>query len=227
MPDKKSILWIALDSIFVILFAVVFFVLSNPDARTTAVWIAFTMTILAYLTVVITPFMIQKSAAAADYRRPIYLLNGVFFAAMLITGLVVIIAAPEKWKAVAIVYLFLVAIYLVFLFSNILANEYTAEAVNKKAEDLKYVKNAATRLKAVLPDIKDKEAHKKVERLYDLINSSQTSSSPAVSSLEKQVLSGLMELEDVIEEGNAERILEEADNLYKLAKQRNKKLMEL
>jgi hypothetical protein len=63
-------------------------------------------------------------------------------------------------------------LYGIVLITYMIANEHTADAEEKRQGQIAYVKNASAKLKTLLENISDKEAKKKVERLYDTLYSS-------------------------------------------------------
>jgi len=72
-----------------------------------------------------------------------------------------------------------------------------------------------------LQRITDRSTVKKVERVYDLIRSSPSKSNVGVRSLEQQVIN---EIERLAGENDTEQIVSIADNIYRLAEERNRQL---
>ena len=59
--NKKTVLWIILDLIFLAIFNTVFFVMTGLQ-HPASVWISYGFIHFAYLMVIVTPFLIRKSS---------------------------------------------------------------------------------------------------------------------------------------------------------------------
>ena len=67
--NKKTGLWIALDLIFVIVFNVVFFTLLGGE-HPASVWVAYAFIHIAYIMVVVTPFLTRKERSFTALTSP-------------------------------------------------------------------------------------------------------------------------------------------------------------
>ena len=106
----------------------------------------------------------------------------------LVTGTIFILISPDSCKAALLVQLCIAGPYGISLISNMIANEHTADAEEKRQYQIDYVKNASAELKSLLDSISDKEAKKEVERVYDALYSSPVKSHPSLAQTESQVL---------------------------------------
>ena len=82
------------------------------------------------------------------------------------------------------------------LIAHMIANESTADSVERHEIELRYVKDSSAKLKGIMNSISDKTLRKKVERLYDLLHSSPSKTDNSVRDYELTVL----ELIDTLEE---------------------------
>ena len=110
------------------------------------------------------------------------------------------------------------------MISNMIANEHTAEAEEKRQFEIDYVKNATAEMASLLSRISDRETKKKVEKVYDAINSSPVKSHPNVSSLESQILVAITELRNSISETENKTVQNQADALLTIVNERNRQL---
>ena len=122
------ILWTLLNSLFLIVFNLLFFLLGNVESFTTSVWISYGFIHFAYFVLLFTPLLVRKSEVDTDYRRPLYLITGTYFLIEFIVGITFILIAPEKVKLTLIVQVILAAVFLGFLLTHLIANEYTANS---------------------------------------------------------------------------------------------------
>lgn len=125
---RISILWTLLNSIFLIVFNLLFFLLGNVESFTTSVWISYGFIHFAYFVLLFTPLLVRKSEVEADYQIPLYLITGTYFLIEFIAGITFILIAPETVKLTLIVQIILASVFLGCLLANLIANEYTANS---------------------------------------------------------------------------------------------------
>ncbi len=192
---KKQALWILLDLVFLIVFNVVFFVAGGTDHQA-SVWISYGFIHFAYFMLLITPFLIRKSTNTAVLGFTLYSISSTYFIVAFVIGLIFIFIHPESYKAALIVQVIIAGLYAVMLISHMIANESTADSIERHEMELRYVRDASSKLKGIMDSISDKQLRKKVEKLYDLLHSSPAKSHDSVRNYELTVL----ELIDVLEE---------------------------
>jgi hypothetical protein len=115
-------------------------------------------------------------------------------------------------------------LYGTILIANMIANEYTADAEEKRKHQIEYVKTASTKVKELLDKISDKEAKKKVERIYDEIHSSPVKSSPNLFEIENSIILYINELDAAVSAGNNGDIISLANSLLLAVNNRNARL---
>lgn len=197
--NKKRILWILLDLVFLILFNVVFFVASGTD-HPASVWISYGFIHFAYLMFLVTPFLVRKSTSTAVLGFPLYSISSSYFIAAFVVGLIFVFIHPESYKLALIVQVIIAGIYAVMLISHMIANESTADSIKRHEMELRYVRDASSQLKGIMDSLSDEALRKKVEKLYDLLHSSPAKSNNSVRDYELTVL----DLIDTLE-GNINR----------------------
>jgi hypothetical protein len=110
------------------------------------------------------------------------------------------------------------------LLTNLIANEHTADNIERHEVELKYVKESSSRLDALLKQIPDNAIRRKVEKAYDLIHSSPVKSSSNVKSIEQDVISEIDNLEKAFQRNNFDNIQLIVDKICNLANERNRQL---
>ncbi len=113
------------------------------------------------------------------------------------------------------------------LIFNMIVNERTADAEEKQQYQIAYVKDASSQLKGLLDGISDKEAKKKVERVYDVVYSSRVKSHPNLAQMENRIIQSINELEDAVGVGNKEEIISLTNSLLTVVNERNMRLRAL
>jgi len=221
---RVNILWLLLNSLFLIVFNLLFFLLGNAGNAKTSVWISYGFIHFAYFLFLATPLLVRKGKADYIYGRALYPITAAYFIAELIVGVTFILIAPETVKVTIIVQVVLAAAFIGWLLVYLIADEHTAASVERYETELQYVKQSSAQLKAILQQITDKPAAKKVEQVYDLIRSSQVRSDSSVRPLEEEIISEINNLESAVEQNNLEQTVMLADKISKLANQRNSKL---
>lgn len=196
---KKNMLWIILDIIFLIGFNIVFFVAGGTEHEA-SVWISYGFIHFAYLMLLITPFLTRKTTNTAVLGFPLYHISSLYFIAAFVLGLIFIFTHPVSYKTSLIVQVIAAGIYAVLLISHLLANESTADSIERHERELRYVKEASAKLKGIMESVNDKQLRRKVEELYDLLHSSPVRSSGSAREYESTVL----ELIDILD-GNVRK----------------------
>lgn len=220
---KSKILGNLIHLIVLALFNALYFGLGGVN-HTASAWIAYGFIHFSYIMMIVTPYITQKGKDRATYAASMYTITSTYFIIELIVGAIIIIVAPEGYKFSLFSQLIIAAIYLIILFGNMMADEHTAKAVEKHEAELIYVKESCSLLKAILSDINDKQLYRKVEKAYDLIQSSPVKSSSSVHTIESQVMNEIDNLGFAVRSGDDAAISASTDKIVKLANERNRLL---
>ena len=221
---RVNILWLLLNSLFLIVFNLLFFMLGDAGNAKASVWISYGFIHFTYFMLLLTPYFVRHGSAEYMYRRPPYLVTTTWFLVTFVTGVTFILIAPETVKVTIIVQVILSALFLGWLLILLIANEHTADSVERREAELQYVKQSSAQLNTILQQITDKPTAKKVEKVYDLIYSSPVRSDSSIHSLEREIISEINNLEYAVERTNLEQIATLADRIHKLAEKRNSQL---
>ena len=212
-----------LDVVFLIVFNAMFFILGGTDHRA-SVWISYGFIHFAYLMLLATPLLVRKGQSSAVRSFSLFSISSTYLLTEFITGVVFILVSPESYKAALLVQLCLAGIYALLLISNMLANEGTAEAEEKRQFEIDYVKKTAAELASLMNGMNDGDARRKVETLYDAISVSPVKSHPSVLSLESQFLAGIANLRGAIRANKRESIIAQSEALLTVITERNRQL---
>lgn len=196
--NKKRILWILLDLVFLIVFNMVFFVVGGID-HSVSVWISYGFIHFAYIMLMITSFLIRRTTNIAVLGFSLYFISSAYFIVTFVVGLIFIVTYSESYKAALIVHVMMAGIYAVMLISHMIANEHTADSIERHEMELHYVKDASAKLTGIMCSISDRKFRRKVEKLYDLLHSSPVKSNDFVRDYELKVLELIDALEGSID----------------------------
>lgn len=221
--NKKSVLWIILDLVFLIVFNTVFFVAGGFE-HPASVWLSYGFIHFAYLMVIATPFLIRKSSSAAVFGFSLYSISSTYFLIEFAVGLIFIFLRQESVKAALIVQIIIVGIYAVILISHLLANESTADSIERREEEVSYIKTAASRVKALIGKLDNKKANKEVEKVYDLLHSSPTRTISSAHSLEMEIKNKISELEGAVAAKDNDVVITLSGELLQTIEERNRKI---
>ncbi len=224
--NKKSILYILLDSVFLAVFNTVFFVIGGTEHPAT-VWISYAFIHLAYIMVLATPILIRKSSSSSVFGFSLHSISAVYFLAEFVLGLVFILIASDSYKAPLVVQVILAGIYAILLITNLIANENTAESIEQHEIEVAYIKDSASRIKLLIGKASDKKANKEIEKAYDLLHSSPAKSHRSVEVLEMDIKNTISELEDAIKNDNTDEILQLVEKIISTTEERNRRLKTL
>lgn len=221
---RVNILWLMLDSLFLIVFNLLFFMFIYTENIQDSVWISYGFIHFAYLLLLATPLLVRRGKADYIYRRPLYAITATYFLIELVAGTVLILKIPDNFTLTIVLQVILAAIFIAWLLSHLIANEHTANSVERREVELQYVKESASRIQSILRQITDRAANKKVQMLYDLIHSSPVKSHCDVYPVEQEVINEIETLIRTVKQNDIEKIVIITDKIYNLAEKRNNKL---
>lgn len=221
--NKKSILYILLDLVFLAVFNIVFFVAGGTE-HPASVWISYGFIHFSYLMILVTPFLIRKSSSQAVFGFSLYSISSTYFLVEFIVGLIFIFLRQESVKAALIVQVIIAGIYAVILIAHLLANESTADSVERREEEVSYIKTAASSVKSLMGKLDNKKANKEIEKVYDLLHSSPTKTISSAHSLELEIKNKISELEGVVAAKDNDAVITLTGELLQTIEERNRKI---
>lgn len=221
--NKKSILYILLDLVFLAVFNTVFFVVGGTE-HPASVWISYGFIHFSYLMILATPFLIRKSSSSAVFGFSLYSISAVYFFVEFLVGLVYIFVGSDSYKASLVVQVIIAGVYAVLLISNLIANEHSADSIERHEDEVAYIKDAASRIKLLMGKVSDKKANKEIEKAYDLLHSSPSKSMATVKLLEEEIKNKVADLEDAVAANETAAIITIAGEIITKTDERNRKL---
>ena len=108
---KVNLLWVILDSIFVIIFNTFFYLSGTVSEYNSSIWLSYSFIHIAYVMLLITPLITVKNKNLTVLGYPLYAISGVYFLIEFIAGLVFIFIAPESVKIPLLTQLTLLGLY--------------------------------------------------------------------------------------------------------------------
>ncbi len=221
--NKKNLLWIILDLIFLVIFNVVFLVISGTVHPVSA-WISYGFIHLSYITLLITPKLIRKSSSSSVFGFSLYSISSIYFLVEFIIGVIFIFAKSESYKVSLVVQIITFGIYAVMLISHMIANEYTDDNIVRHELELQYVKNCSAQLKGIMNQVEDKNTKRKIEKAYDTLHGSPVRSNTAARDYELAVMDLIEALEQNIERKDLIAASTTLDKILKNADERNRRI---
>lgn len=221
--NKKSVLGILLGFVFLVAFNCVFFIVGGTD-RAASVWISYGFVHFAYLMVLVTPFLVRTSSSAAVFGFTLYSISSAYFLLEFAVGLVLAFMKIESCKSALVVQIIIAGIYAMLLLSHLIANEHTADSVERHEEEVAYIKTASSRVKALVGKANGKKANKGIEKAYDILHCSPSKTAATVRSIESDVMNRIAELEGAVFDQDTARIVAITNEIVVLMNERNLKL---
>jgi len=221
---RKQILWALLDSIFVVVFNLVFFVMTESP-RITAVWVSYGFIHFAYASLLLTAFLIRSGKSAAVFGMSLYGLSSAYFLIELCMGVVFVATAYDNVKIVILIQAILAALYAILMLSHLIANEHTADNEERREHELHYVKDAAARLKPIVSRAPDVRSRRLIEKAYDTVSLSPVKSNSYATQYEENIFDQIEVLEEAISRADNTVLSEIAERIIAIAEERNRVLM--
>ena len=107
---------------------------------------------------------------------------------------------------------------------HLMANEHTADSIQIQKKEILFIKESSERLKLLSYKTQDRELTRRIEKCYDIVNSSPIHSSINVNHLEKNISNSISELADAIDDKNLELAGRLVEQIICLVQERNLKL---
>lgn len=224
--NKKTFLWILLDLVIITVFNVLFFALGGKE-HPSAVWIAYGFIHFAYVMMVITPLLIRRSSSSTIFGLSIGSISITYFYVELIAGLIFIAFLQDNIRVSLAVQVVIAGIYAMVLIAHLIANESTADNIDRHENETAYIKHIASRVKTLQSITDDKAICEALEKVYDILHSSPAKSNDAVKTLEAEMVNAVSVLEGIVMNGDKSNIIAAADQVISLAEERNRELKKL
>lgn len=221
--NKKRILWILLDLVFLIIFNTIFFLLGGVHNKS-SVWVAYGFIHFSYIMLLFTPSLCKRRTEQIEMRLSVDSVSLLYFWVTFVIGVVFIIVKPDTVKICVVANVVITGVYAIVLLTSLLANEYTADNLDIHDEELDYIKRGSSELRALIDLVNDKKTAKQVEFLYDLIYSSPVKSHTSVKAYERNVLALIEQLRIDIANGDDTNIHSIMDKIKENAELRNRNL---
>lgn len=212
----------ALEILFLAVFNTLFFVICGTE-NTTSTWVSYAFIHLAYLFILITPYFNRGTKGLSILGTTLYSISICYFLLELIAGIsLIFLQLDSKWTILIQVIMF--ALFLVVFLSNFMANKATQESIATSQKESNYIKEQSYQLTQVLQLIQDRNAHKKVEKCYELLRCSPTKSTPRAKDIESEIGNQIVELKKVASTNDITQLNLLSDLLKKKIEERNQYL---
>lgn len=225
---KRKGMTIAILTVFLVVFNVVFFVLGwnqKGDAGA-AVWISYGFIHIAYFAVVLTVMLTAHKGKMTELSMPALTISITYLLAELVVSLCFILAFQNSIKGCVIVNVILLGIYLVMFLANAMVDDATTTNLENQKADRVFVKECSANLKAIMDRTTDQSTYKKIEKAYDYIHSSPIKSNSQVMECEIEVVRLIKLLDQYVDEQNEMEIDRTIQSIMRNAGERNKYLMQ-
>ena len=225
MKAKQLTLFILLGAIFLIVFNVCFFLLTNQTEffsgeRTNTMWINYGCIHAAYVLLLLTPLLLPHDARK-DVEMPVFSLTFSFWwFELILSSILIYYNIPLTYNIIIQIICWGGALARSLIL--MMVNNDTAEKQQRHNNELFYVKTGEGLLKTMLNSIDDRSIYRQVEKVYDFVRTSPHKSTADVRPLESQILQRIQVLTST---KDSTEIAKLCDEIMGLAQQRNLKLI--
>lgn len=223
---KRNTLTIILDSIFIIVFNVLFFLYGGAHSVST-IWICYGFLHFAYLMILITPLIESKGKTASLSRLTTYSISFLYFIATFAFAMFVFFNRNSVGKikltviSVVSIEIIIATLYIVILIINILINDTIAKKQTKHDTEKSFIKAISAKTKYIESLTTGQTLKNRLENLYVTAHTSPIHSSNEVAVYEEKIMGLLDELEKNIEQNKSEKSAELITEIGRLLNKRN------
>ena len=219
---KNGVLGLVGSLLFLVAFNAIFFILGDTEKFTTAVWIAYGMINGSYLILVASPWLVGRDKFRMENSVTLIMLSSVHFALEFLISLIVILVKPEGYKGLLVLYIILLAVYFILLFTLASFNSHTSASEARQRAEVFYIRNQASRVQMLIGKLSDSTANRKIEQAYDNLHASPTRSSAQAASVEREIAMKVGDLEHAVRENEIENATKLATELSYLVEERTR-----
>ncbi|MBQ6907068.1 MAG: hypothetical protein IJQ28_01705, partial [Clostridia bacterium] len=190
----------------------------------TSVWLSYAFIHFAYLMVILTPVLVRNSSSASVFGFALGSISATYFFVEFFVGIIFIFLKLESVKIPFIVQIIIFGFYAAMLLSHMLANENTADSIERHEVELKFVKECSAKLKFLMDNTQDAGLKKSIEKAYDTVHASQVKSNIAVRNIELYVMKLIETLISQVRSGATEQAKSTVSQIIHSVNERNTQL---
>lgn len=217
---KKNILNTLVRLIFLIVFNILFFVITGTKHSNT-VWLSYGFMHFSYIAFATTPLFIKKDSNKLVLGFPLYSVSAFYFFVEFVVSLFFMFGVSDSFNLALSIQLILSGIYIALFISNAIANDATNEPGTRQSSEAIYINTLSSEAKILINKAKEKETKKALEKLYDALRSSPTKSSPDVKELEDEISTAISKIAPALKSQNEDLAKENITLTLSLIEKRN------
>ena len=184
-------------SIFLIVFNTLFFVLKGTE-NTDGVWIAYSLINIAYVILLLSTWKIKKDHSVLTYNS--FQISFSYFLLQFVIGLIVIFIDVQDHTFISCTQFVLLAIALLILTINSIANSHTEKGVSKQKQDGIFIDKVLLNIRFCKSISQDK--YKTIfSSLENEVSSLPRKCSDKTTSIEEEILNDCSLLSELIKQG--------------------------
>ncbi len=195
---KTTILTYLIHLLILFLFNLWYYLYTNFPHNVSA-WSAYGFIHFGYFMIMIIPLLVPKNKNISTFYFSMYTISISYCVIELITGSFIIFLDPINYKTPLCIQIAIMAIYLIILFANMIADHHTIKSTKNHN---RYIKESCILLKPLINQVTDPIMHKNLGRLYDLIKYSPERSSSSALEVELLIVRKIKNLRISIENRN-------------------------
>ena len=217
---KKKVLLLILESLFLIIFNVMFFLLNGHVGAHASRWISYAGIHISYAMMIVTPILLKHSKTDTAFGLPISGVSAVYFAAEFLLGLIFVLFNPTGWKACFLLQLILLAIYALFLLVLLIADASAREKEAKRLQLGKFVGEAKDELNLIMRKTRNSEIIALLDDLKTKLEATPLETSSEALPIEDEIIKQIKRIKISAEMKDAERVAQDVDTAKDLIDKR-------
>ena len=217
---KKKVLLLILESLFLIIFNVMFFLLNGHVGAHASRWISYAGIHISYVMMIVTPILLKHSKTDMAFGLPISSVSAAYFAAEFLLGLIFVLFNPTGWKACFLIQLILLAIYALFLLVLLIADASAREKEAKRLQLGKFVGEAKDELNLIMRKTRNSEIISLLDDLKTKLEATPLETSSEALPIEDEIIKQIKRIKVSAEMKDAERVAQDVDTAKDLIDKR-------
>lgn len=210
--------------VFVIILDGLFFLFKDISNCPDSVLSALIGLNIAYLSLFLVPICALKQKGTKVLSDTLYLIGTIYFILEFIVGITFLFWEQETMLLPVTIQSVLFGIYIIVLFSSVLANDATQQSIIRQNAESDNIKVMAEQAGIILQLVNDNKVKKVLTSIYDELKASPIRSNTNVADIEEEISASIVLMHNYAREDNISELLRIASQTRLLIAQRNCKL---
>lgn len=205
------------------IYNLVFFLKDVPD-MSTSLWVSYGFVHLAFIMVIVSIILPSQSKERETYTATNVMVSSIYYFVEMAFSIVILFMQLDMFKLTLVIHCILFAAFLFVWVPGLFTQKLSDELDLQRVHGENYVKQCGDIIQTTLSVCTDRDAVKKLERLYGIVKASPVKGNDSTSQLENTILNELTNLLSGVKSLPQQEVFENIEQLVRMVESRNRML---